>query len=58
MDTHKINGMCACIKGYPQLKDVVIQIMFKTMWRKLGKIIKRLKRLIELKPNAHPRAKT
>jgi hypothetical protein len=32
--------------------------MFETMWKKLGKIIKRLKRLIELKPKAHPRAKT
>jgi hypothetical protein len=46
------------MEGYLQLKDVVIQIMFEAMWRKLRKIIKKLKKLIELKPNAHPRAKT
>jgi hypothetical protein len=42
MDTHKVDGMCAhtskCthIKGYLQLKDVVIQVVFKAKWKKTG----------------------
>jgi hypothetical protein len=30
------------------LKDVVIQVMFEMLWKKMGKIIERLGKLIEL----------
>jgi hypothetical protein len=49
MDTHGIKGMCAhALRGYFQLKDGVIQIVFEVMWKKLGKIIERLERPVEL----------
>ncbi len=49
MDTHEVEGMCAhALKGYLQLKDGVVQIVFEMLWKKLGKIIKRLGRLVEL----------
>ncbi len=41
-------NVCTHIKGSPQLKDVVVQTTFEVLWRKLGKIIKRLGRLVEL----------
>jgi hypothetical protein len=40
MDTHRFNGGV-------QLNDVIIQIMFEPLWRKLEKIIERLGRLVE-----------
>jgi hypothetical protein len=40
--------VCACIERYLQLKDGVIQIAFETLWKNLGKIIERLKKLVEL----------
>jgi hypothetical protein len=39
--------MCTHIKGYLQLKDGVIQIVYEVMCKKLKKIIKMLKRLVE-----------
>ncbi len=40
--------VCTHIKGGLQVKDVVIRAMSETMWKKLGKIIERLGKLIEL----------
>jgi hypothetical protein len=31
--------VCTCIKGYLQLKDVVISVAIKMLWGKMGKII-------------------
>jgi hypothetical protein len=28
--------MCVCIKGYLQLKDEVVQIVFEMLWKKIG----------------------
>jgi hypothetical protein len=41
-------GVCSHIEGYLQLRDGVIQVVFKVLWKKLGKIIKRLGKLVEL----------
>jgi hypothetical protein len=40
--------VCIHIKGYLQLKDGVIQVLFKALWKILGKLIERLGRLVEL----------
>jgi hypothetical protein len=49
MDTHGVEGMCAhALNGYLQLKDGVVQIVFEALWKKLGKIIERLGRSVEL----------
>jgi len=40
--------VCTHIGGSLQLKDMVIQTTFETLWRKVGKIIKRLGRLVKL----------
>jgi hypothetical protein len=59
MDTHGVEGMCAhASRGYLQLKDGVIQIVFKMLWKKIGKIIERLGRLVKFKPNTCLWAKT
>jgi hypothetical protein len=39
--------VCTHIKGCLKLKDGVIQIMYEMLCKKLGKIIKMLKRLVE-----------
>jgi len=49
MDTHGVEGMCAhTLNGYLQLKDRVVQILLEVLWKKLGKIIERLGRSVEL----------
>jgi hypothetical protein len=40
--------VCTHIEGYLQLKDMIIQITFKMLLRRIGKIIKRLGRLVKL----------
>jgi hypothetical protein len=40
--------MGAHIKASLQLKDVVVQITFEVLWKKMGKIIKRLGKWVEL----------
>jgi hypothetical protein len=41
-------GVCTYIEGYLQLKDGVVQVVFKVLWKKIGKKIKRLGKLVEL----------
>jgi hypothetical protein len=38
----------ACIQGYLQLTDGVVQVTFELLWKKPKKIIKRLRRLFKL----------
>jgi len=58
VDTHRVNGMCAHIGGGPQLKDVIVRVASEALWRKLGKIIKRLGRLVKLKLSTCPKVGT
>jgi len=58
VDTHRVNGMCAHIGGGLQLKDVIVQVAFEALWKKLGKIIKRLGRLVKLELTTCPKAET
>jgi hypothetical protein len=49
VDTHRVYGMYAhTSKVGVQLKDVIVRAMFEIMWKKLRKIIKRIKRPIEV----------
>ncbi len=49
MDTHKVDGMCAhTSKDVLQLKDGVIKVVYEMLCKKLGKIIERLEKLVEL----------
>ncbi len=44
----QLKDLCAHIEGNMQLKDVIVQAMFEALWKKLGKIIKRLEKLINI----------
>jgi uncharacterized lipoprotein len=48
MQHKKVDGMYAHIKVGLQLKDVIVQAVFGVMWRKLGKIIEKIKRPINV----------
>jgi hypothetical protein len=39
--------VCTCIEGYLQLKDGIIQVAFKVLWKKLGEIVEKLETLVE-----------
>jgi len=43
-----LDGMCAHALNDTYKRDGVVQIVFKALWKKLGKIIERLGKLVEL----------
>jgi hypothetical protein len=43
-----LDGMCAHALNDTYKRDGVVQIVVKALWKKLGKIIERLGKLVEL----------
>jgi hypothetical protein len=39
---------CTCIERYLLLRNEAIQVVFKTLWKRLGNLIERLGKLVEL----------
>jgi len=49
MDTHKVDGMCSHTSMDAYIwRDGVVQVMYEVLWKKLGKVIGRLGKLVEL----------
>jgi hypothetical protein len=40
--------LITCIKGYLQLRDGAVQVVFEMLWKKLGELVESLERLVEL----------
>jgi hypothetical protein len=41
-------NVCTRIEGYLQLRDEVVQVVFKTLWKRSRNLIEGQRRLVEL----------